>query len=148
MYSTRARALPTQNMKAWLFQSVPEHFDLRSGLVEGTRDSWKVSRYRSEIAPGDVVFFWMGGPPESRGLYGWGNITSLPRFDAEDNRFGVDVVYKRRFSRHVPFTKFRDSSNLSKSLILRAPFGTNFAISEEEAKAIVDLLPPGERPVF
>ena len=43
--------------------------DLRIFLVEGLTDVWLASRYQRSMAPGDVVFFWMAGPEEIRGIY-------------------------------------------------------------------------------
>src|SRR5438105_1699253 len=108
-------------MNAWIFQSVPAQFDLRFGLRENVTDTWKVSRYRSQMKPGDRVFFWMGGPPDIRGVYGWGEILSLPSLDASDDKFEVSVVYKRRLKEPLLVSKIQEEQRLRQMLILRAP---------------------------
>jgi EVE domain len=135
-------------MNTWLFQSVPEHFDLREGLREGKADTWRVSRYRSQIKPGDTVLFWMGGPPEVRGMYGWGEITDSPRYDPNDEQFGVKLVYRRRFDRPLLASEIRKIGKLDQMLIFRAPFGTNFQLTEDEVETIRRLLPASDRPRF
>src|SRR5260370_961577 len=57
-------------MSVFIFQSVPDRFDLREEFEPGLDDTWYATRYRNEMRPGAVVFFWMGGPPEIRGVYG------------------------------------------------------------------------------
>ena len=92
------------------------------------------------------MFFWMGGPEEVRGLYGWGEIAEAPRFDRADDQFGVDVVYHRKLEQPLLASKLRKITPLDQMLIFRAPFGTNFPLSSQEARAIIDLLPASERP--
>jgi hypothetical protein len=133
-------------MKAWIFQSLPERRDLRSELVEGKADTWRVSRYRSEISPGDLVFFWMAGDSDIRGIYGWGEVTTQPYFDKSTDQFRVGISYKRKLARPMMHEQLQDSGELSSLLILRAPFGSNFALSNHEASAIINLLPAAERP--
>lgn len=135
-----------KGMNAWLFQSVPQEYDLRGALREGLKETWRVSRYRSQMKPGDLVFFWMGGPPDVRGLYGWGVIAGVPSFDPSDKQFGVEVRYHRQLENPLLASKIRGAPALRQMLIFRAPFGTNFALSPLEAGALVDLLPPSERP--
>ena len=133
-------------MNTWLFQSVPEHYDLRTEFREGAEEMWRASRYRSQIKPGDTVFFWMGGPQDVRGLYGWGEIAGTPRFDPSDDQFEVGVVYRRKLEHPLLASNIRKITPLDQMLIFRAPFGTNFPLSGQEARAIIDLLPVSERP--
>ena len=133
-------------MNTWLFQSLPENRDLRIELWEGAAKTWRVSRYRSEITPGDTVFFWMGGPPEVRGLYGWGEVVGSPQFYADRDQFRVEVIYRRRFDPPLLAGQIRSTGNLDQMLIFRAPFGTNFPLTPREAETIANLLPAADRP--
>jgi predicted RNA-binding protein with PUA-like domain len=135
-----------REMNTWLFQSLPENRDLRIELWEGAIKTWRVSRYRSQISPGDTVFFWMGGPSEIRGLYGWGEVVGSPRFDADKDQFRVEVVYRRRFEPPLLAWQIRSRADLDQMLIFRAPFGTNFPITPHEADTIAQLLPAADRP--
>jgi hypothetical protein len=69
-------------VSVFVFQSVPERYDLRTALQPGKKDTWYATRYRSEMNAGDLVFFWMGGDEHFRGLYGWGQLASAPYLKA------------------------------------------------------------------
>ena len=62
-------------MNAFIFQSVPDRYDLRREFRVGKSDTWYATRYRNEMKAGDIVFFWMRGEEDSRGLYGWGTLS-------------------------------------------------------------------------
>lgn len=107
-------------MNTFLFQSVPDRFDLRKEIRPGETDVWYATRYRSEMNPGDVVFFWMGGDEHFRGLYGWGHILSRPYLKAGWDSHGVNVKYDVKFDRPVLAKSIRRDPELSDLLILRA----------------------------
>lgn len=133
-------------MNYWIFQAIPERYDLRSALVEGREVTWYATRYRSYMSPGDLVFFWLGGPEEIRGIYGWGKLTSQPYVKPAWDSHGVDVRYEKRLASHVPAGKIRSDPDLQNLLILRAPQATNFRLSHDEARAISSMIEPGQRP--
>lgn len=133
-------------MSILIFQSVPERFDLRTGIVVGKRDAWLASRYRGEMHSGTPVFFWMGGDEYIRGAYGWGTIASEPYIKTDWNGYGVDVIYEVKFSNPVLARTLRADRILANMLIFRAPQATNFILSKEEAARFVDLVEAsGER---
>jgi hypothetical protein len=88
----------------------------------------------------------MGGDPEIRGIYGWGQVESKPYFDAKSEEFNVDVIYKKKIHTPVLAADIKQNPKLRDLLILRAPQGTNFLVSYDEAEALVDLLPSAARP--
>ena len=53
-------------MNIFVFQSVPDRYDLRSKLLPGAHETWYATRYRSDMHSGDVVFFWMAGDERYR----------------------------------------------------------------------------------
>jgi hypothetical protein len=65
-------------MNAWIFQSKPSQTDLRTELRVGAVDQWMATRYRSEMRDGDVVYFWLAGNANIRGVYGRGRIVGEP----------------------------------------------------------------------
>jgi hypothetical protein len=137
--------MPERN--TFIFQSVPERFDLRTSIRPGKTDTWYATRYRNEMRPGDIVLFWMGGSEDIRGLYGWGHIASEPYLKKSWDAHGVDVVYKAFFKVPVLATAIRDSGSLDELLIFRAPSATNFLLSEAEARKLVKLIEKsGETP--
>jgi predicted RNA-binding protein with PUA-like domain len=133
-------------MNYWIFQAIPERYDLRERLVEGEKVTWYATRYRSRMAAGDVVFFWLGGAEVIRGIYGWGRLTSSPYMKPEWEAYGVDVRYEKRFKSHVSVRAVKSIPDLQDLLILRAPQATNFLLSSQEARAIASLIEPDQRP--
>jgi EVE domain len=133
-------------MSYWIFQSTIERQDLRSTLREGKDDTRLASRYRQQMSPGDLVYFWLAGPEELRGIYGWGTLLAAPYFDEGRQEFRVAIRYDRRLETHLPAAQIRGSPTLQGLMIFRAPQATNFNLSEDEAKAIADLMAPDERP--
>jgi hypothetical protein len=133
-------------MTSWIFQSTIERQDLRQTLQEGKEDTRLASRYREPMAPGDLVYFWLAGAEEVRGIYGWGTLLARPDFDERRQEFRVAVRYERRLQNHLPAAEIQDNPTLRRLMIFRAPQATNFILAEDEAKAIANLMAPDERP--
>lgn len=133
-------------MTYWIFQAVEERYPLREKLQEGRRETWYATRYRNDMKTGDIVFFWLGGSRDVRGIYGWGRLESEPYIKPAWDAHGVDVVYETRLSQYIPIEEIESTEELSELLVLRAPQATNFHLSNAEGKAIIDLMDPGERP--
>lgn len=124
-------------MNVFVFQSVPERYDLRHVIQPGTKDIWYATRYRNKMEPGDIVFFWMAGDEHFRGLYGWGQIVSIPYLKEEWESHGVDVIYKVKFENPVMARSLRHDAIMAQMLIFRAPQATNFLLSAREAKRLI-----------
>ena len=136
-------------MNAWIFQSVPERYDLRDPalLRERTDDTWYATRYRNDMQPGDLVFFWLAGEEEIRGVYAWGRLTSKPYWESDWDSYGVNVRYEHRIEPHISVQAIRENRILSEMLILRAPQATNFLLSREQARELVSMIQdPARRP--
>jgi EVE domain len=133
-------------MNYWIFQSVVEQQDLRHRLQEGKGDTRLASRYRQQMSAGDLVFFWLGGSDDIRGIYGWGKLLSDPEFNDDRQEYRVRVRYDKRLTNHLLVGQIRAVNELKNLLILRAPQATNFILSRAEAKAIANLIDPNERP--
>lgn len=127
-------------MNTFIFQSMPERFDLRTGLIEGKTDTWVASRYRKDMQVGDLVYFWMGGDERFRGLYGYGRIVSKPTLDKSGEGFGVDVKYLYKFEVPILSPILKADDVLRGLLIIRFPIGTNFLLDEYEAMRLVKLI--------
>lgn len=133
-------------MNYWIFQAIPKRYDLQEKLVEGIKVTWYATRNRSQMSPGDIVFFWLGGPENIRGIYGWGRLASSPYIKPEWDSYGVDVMYEKRLESHIPVGKIKSIFDLQDLLILRAPQATNFLLSPKEAHAIANLIAQDQRP--
>lgn len=148
----------------WLFQAVPELYDLAENLVGtmvGDEDDWLVTRYRDEIQPGDIVLLWQAGP--AAGIYAVGEVTG-PCFQRPANFAAKGDTQQSAKEWAVPFryTKILDAPILKATLqthdalrglqVLRAPQGTNFRVTKEEWLALEKLLehpvPPYAPPPF
>ena len=134
-------------MNYWIFQSITERFDLREELQEGKEETWLVSRYWQHMSAGDLVFFWLGGPTTIRGIYGWGTLITSPESDG-DKQYGARVRCDRKLSAYLSVDKIRELATLNDISIVRAPQGSNFMLSREEAQAIANLIDPAEKPLI
>lgn len=119
-------------MNVFIFQSVPTRFDLREKLRPGDKETWYATRYRNDMHPGDLVFFWMAGEEDIRGLYGWGHIVSTPYIKEEWDSHGVDISYEVKFEEPILASTLRDDPVLGQMLIFRAPQATNFLLTDAQ----------------
>lgn len=130
---------------SFIFQAIPDRYDLRTELREGKSAAWVASRYRNQMSRGDIVYLWQGGDIKSRGIYGWGVISSDdPKQDVEGT-YRIAVTYKKCFLDNEPplFLGLEDihsKSSLSNMLIMRMPIGTNFILTPEEDAALRQLI--------
>jgi hypothetical protein len=127
-------------MKAFIFQSLQDRFDLRSKLLTGERKTWRATRYQSIMDIGDLIFFWMGGEPEIRGIYGWGSLTSKAYSRGEWDTHGVDAVCEHRLDPPLLARELVNDAQLRNMLILRVPIGTNFLLELKEATRLASIL--------
>jgi hypothetical protein len=127
-------------MSVFIFQSVPDRYDLRRELRVGKSDTWYATRYRNEMKVGDVVYFWMGGDQDIRGLYGWGNLTSKAYLKRNWDSHGVDVAYSVRFNDPFLARDLKNDAYLRTLLVLRAPQATNFLLTPEQASQLANFI--------
>jgi hypothetical protein len=137
----------------WIFQAVPEQYDLRTALGKLDEDVWLARQRASDMAAGQKVFFWLarkgGGliavgelltAAEDRSAPSW----QLPfwkpaaRPAAEVIEPRVRVKYTARFP-SLPFS--RDFLKLDPVLAKQQPIGpvyvgTNFALSAASLAAL------------
>jgi len=141
--STR-RKVPSQS---FIFQSRPDKFDLRTELRPQVVDRWPAARYRTVMRPGDIVYFWLAGPEDIRGIYGWGTIRKFPYRSQGRDTYDVDVYVEQVLAKPLFAVSLRRMPGLSDLLILRAPQATNFLLSHEEALQIAaEIGKAGEQP--
>lgn len=126
-------------MSVFIFQSVPDRFDLESEVVEDKKDTWYATRYRKRMKVGDIVFFWMAGADDRKGIYGWGVIDSEPYIRDDWQSYGVDVIYKKKFGKKLSKRILHSDNILRNMLLFRAPQATNFLLTDEESRALIDL---------
>lgn len=127
-------------MNTYIFQSMPDRYDLREKLEPGQKDTWYATRYRNKMKPGDLVFFWMGGDKRFRGLYGWGKLISEPYIKKNWKTYGVDVKYEEKFGKPITGSVIQTNKELSELLIFRAPQATNFYVDTYDLKKLLKLI--------
>lgn len=133
-------------MNYWIFQSTYDFFDLRDKkkLFSGQDGYWRATSYRSKMKIGDFIYFWMAGPSDIRGIYGWGHLTTLPY--KESGKYRVDLKVDYRLTAFLPATKIKTVEKLAMMTIFTVRVGSNFLISRFEAQLISDQLKEAERP--
>jgi WD40 repeat protein len=129
-------------MNYWIFQTT-DPSDVQD-IREGEDDTWRASQNRQQMSEGDLAFFWLGGPPEIRGVYGWG--TLLSGSQPSDDQFEVKVRYSKRFASHLSALTIKKRNGPESLPILRQAQGTNFILTREEAQGLAAVMEPGERP--
>ncbi len=147
---------PLRAPRWWLFQCNPEKYDLDGALKAMARTTWRMARHADEIAVGDRVFLWVSGSA--------GGLRAVATVDApvvevtkDDDPFirdheALSQKMKRvgiRFddgSRLVPRDIVRTAAGLQDLGVLKSPQGTNYPVTQEEAKVLLALY-GGEKPV-
>lgn len=128
-------------MSTFLFQARQDRYDLRTELKEGRKETWQATRYWHAMRPKDIVYLWLAGQENIRGIYGWGRIDGTPRHKGTDTV--VDVRVEEVFATPLLAVDIRQTRGLSDLLILRAPQATNFLLSDPEAKCLAAVIARG-----
>jgi hypothetical protein len=141
-----------QQSRVWILQANPKHYDIDAALGELDRIWWRVPQYTGDIHVGDAVVLWRSG--SDAGVVGVGRVVNEPQLrptEPADKRFVVvgeeeadDVTRALIRVQAAPFVakeQVRAIPEFSQHLILRAPMGTVFTVSEEEWAALSPLLP-------
>jgi hypothetical protein len=138
---------------AWIFQAVPEEYDLKRALADLSDDVWLARQRHDAMAPGQMVYFWLAR--KGGGIVAVGEVTShaeiipapswqLPywqpsaRHAAAHAERRVRVTYRKRF----PYTPLgRDLLSCDPILARQRPIGpvyvgTNFAVGSDAAKRL------------
>ena len=120
----------------WIFQGRSDVYDLEQGLIPGETEPWTLNRSRTQVHPGDVVYFWRAGRQAS--LMGWGTVTGEPHQEdlvtksSKGGGWRVDVTYETRFEKPIPREALADAG-LNTLNLLRSSTGTNFKVTAMEA---------------
>jgi hypothetical protein len=139
-------------MSTWIFQANADRFDIEGFFsVAAAPFTWKVTRYGKEIAVGDKVYLWVAGDgvgvvAEARVLTTVADIES----DPASNKFWRDPADRAGISGRVYLQLvraaaskqvlrrdwFKEDPLLKDMLIMRQASGTNFPLTEDEAKRL------------
>lgn len=130
----------------WLFQSVPAQWSLEEFLSSaevGDETDYSLTRYREEVAVGDAVLLWQAGA--QAGIYALAEIVRDPferdrpafRGEGRPTEWATRVRIKHILQAPLSKAKVVDSVDLGDLLVLRAPQGTNYRITIEEWRAVL-----------
>lgn len=125
-------------VKSWIFQARPDKYDIRKRLHVGDEVPWYATRYAKEMQQGDLVFFWLSGGSDIRGIYARGHVCGVV-YDDDNGTPRIPVKVDAVLTRHVSVAPVRQSPALKDLSILRAPIGTNFKLQDHEADRIAQL---------
>ena len=64
------------------FPMYQDRYDLSRELKLGKPETWYATRYRNRMSPGDVVYLWMAGDEDIRGLCGMGELVRPEKLGA------------------------------------------------------------------
>ena len=125
---------------AFIFQSKPSIYPLKTKLKVDLEVGWIASRYRDYMKLGEIVYYWSAGNRDERGIYGWGEITSTGAFIDSKGISRVAVTCRMIFPKHINISLLLKNPALKDLQIIRSAMGTNFLLTKEEKTAINNLI--------
>lgn len=145
----------TTGASAWIFQAHPRDWDIdrylddvRAGRVDA-RPHWLVTRYANDIAVGDRVFLWRAGPNRDAGVVALARVIGGPAERPDDkpdyrvnsakfknDRVRAKLEIERVLARPVRRPQLSFDPELRDTALLRSPQGTNFPLTDPEARAL------------
>lgn len=149
-------AVDSTGKSTWIFQAVPDRFDLMKALQHLRVFRWNVNQNKARIRAGDDVYLWLAG--SKAGIVARGKLLTDPTMmadapeeapfeketEAETPKLRVAIEVRTVFPKPIFKDKLKDIPALSSMLILTNPRGTNFPLTEQEAIELDALGPSAE----
>ena len=144
---------PPDRRRSWIFQANPNIYDLTAALGELSEIHWSVKQHLDDIHAGDKIFLWESGP--NAGVLAVAHVLTEPAIVREDERETKFYRDRERYEEEVPRVRLQIEEVLPKRIaretlmahhvlsslsILRAPQGTNFPVTLEQAEALEALI--------
>ena len=139
-----------QMQRTWIFQANPTLYRIAESLRTEGEEKWNLRQHQRDVQVSDRVLIWMSG--KRAGIYAVGAVKTAPVVEADtpkgigywnDKRQGyrpiarVWVQYEQVLLDRPLLRDFLlCDPDLWNMKILRSPRGTNFAVTEEEWRAI------------
>ena len=145
--------LPRASNETWIFQANPDIYDVRAAVRKLPELTWRTTRYRDRIIPGDRVYLWESGP--RGGIVAVGEVLSqlsagpmpveeMP-FVKQSEKLEPDVT--RVLLRIVDVVEpilarpeIASHPELTNLQIFKQPQATNFPVERREAQVLEGLL--------
>ncbi|MCC9604570.1 EVE domain-containing protein [Blastopirellula sp. JC732] len=142
--------------RSWIFQAIPQYFDLNEALKHIRIFRWRIKQFKNEIRAGDDVFLWLAG--SDGGVVARGTVVTDPldmedsqeelpfvkEADKDKDRLSAAVEINTVFGVPVQREDLKAHPVLSSISILKQSRGTNFALTEDEADSLDALCPRSE----
>ena len=151
-YAKALESTPAENLN-WIFQANSLYYNINEAVEKLSTITWLVNKYKDRISPGDHVYLWRCG--DDAGIVAKGTVLSEPEplseneaelvFAVHPEKFGgvqtrvrlsIDKVVRPLLARN----ELKSDPRLTELSILNSPQGTNFAITEDQAAAIDELI--------
>lgn len=121
----------------WVFQYNPRRWDQLTATA--STDWWAMNQNRESVSVGDRIYFWRSGSNAS--LTAIGHVSSPVYEDASNfGKFKVDVLYDAFVEPELRRDEVRSDLTLSEVAVFQGWQGTNFRLSDEQARALDVLL--------
>jgi len=132
--------VPEHPSDVWLFQAVPDRYDLQEALASMAKDDWLVNQFKNDIESEHVVVLWQAG--ENGGIYGIGMTEGdkFPSsFEDEDGKLRIDVRHLYVLPKPILRRELKSHPVLA-PIIKSIHQGTNFKVSKLQWQAIYELM--------
>src|SRR5215467_4319884 len=147
-------------MAYWILQANPDEiYQVFDALANPTAiRTWRVARYRQQIAPGDEFALWASG--RNSGVYGFGVVTEpaelrppdadshwLDPAEAKRPAWQVGISVEDVLDNPIPRKDLARDSRFANAAIIRMAGGGNpFPVTAAEWRALRAHLPPASQP--
>jgi hypothetical protein len=153
-YDTYLKQPPSTN-RSWIFQANPKFYDLEKALESLKELTFEINQHKNDIHAGDKVFLWQSGT--DAGIVAVARVTTEPKiiampdvekqFAKVPDRFSKDterayLKVERLLVQPILREDLLAQPDLSELTILKAPQGSNFSLTPEQAAAIEALIDP------
>lgn len=119
-------------------------YDVTEALKSRAIDSnWAMNQHRDIVTPGDRIFFWRSGPEAA--IVAVGHVISPVYERSEESQFGryaVDVEYEYSLDPILTREDVKYDSTLVDVKVFTRAQGTNFALTDEQGRALEALVRP------
>lgn len=144
---------PIKAARYWVFQAVPNRFDLREAVAVGKTIEWTLVNHAKKIEPGDGVFLWQskgaGKQQAEPGIYGVAQVIATPEVisvrqeksvGSQKTQYLCSVRVVQRIDPPLTAGLMKRSGKIPDFKMLDYPQGTSFSVSAEEQQVLLDLL--------
>lgn len=136
----------------WIFQANPKQYNVRQALLTYEKLHWRVTRYKSRMSTGDFVYLWESGA--DGGVLAQARIlcqpTELPfgpgdefivdgKKETEKNDLQVLLRIEAVLQEPLDRNSILANPELAKMQIIAQPQGTNFRMTDLEARELAFL---------